>query len=176
MADSPTNMAASIKDRLLTLARAEGRSFDILLVRFALERLLFRLSQSHYRDRYVLKGGMLVTGWLDHGNRETRDIDFLGFGASDGDAIKAIFAKIMTIECDDGLRFDTDALTATAIREDMKYGGIRLRTTAYLERTRIPITLDIGFGDALYDGPQDIAHPSLLGMEQPIIASYTNPY
>jgi predicted nucleotidyltransferase component of viral defense system len=172
MADSPTNMAASIKDRLLTLARAEGRSFDIFLVRFALERLLFRLSQSQYRDRYVLKGGMLVTGWLDHGNRETRDIDFLGFGESDGDAIKAIFAKIMTIECDDGLRFDTDALTTTTIREDIEYGGIRLRTTAYLEQTRIPITLDIAFGDALYDGPQDIAHPSLLGMEQPIIASY----
>lgn len=172
MAEKLKNVAASVKDRLLNLARQQGRGFDVLLVRFALERLLFRLSQSPHRENYVLKGGMLVTQWLDHDNRETRDIDFLGFGPDDEAAIKAIFAEIMKIEVGDGLVFDTDAIAASAIREEMEYGGIRLKTSAYLERTRIPVTLDIGFGDALADATQNIDYPSLLGMEQPNIRSY----
>ena len=119
MADRPTNVAASVKGRLLNLARAQNRNFDVLLVRYALERLLFRLSRSQYRDSYILKGGMLVTQWLDHDNRETRDIDFLGFGPDGPDTIKAIFAGIMAIEADDGLAFDVAALTACAIGEEV---------------------------------------------------------
>lgn len=172
MADMPKNIAASVKQRLLNMARAQGRGFDILLVRFALERLLFRLSQSAHRDNYILKGGMLVTQWLDHDNRETRDADFLGFGEADVETIKTIFAEIMAIAGDDGLDFDTGALTATAIREEMEYGGIRLKTNAYLERTRIPVTLDIAFGDALSDASQTLDYPSLLGMERPNIRAY----
>ena len=172
MADGTKNIAASVKQRLLNMARTEGRAFDILLVRFALERLLFRLSHSAYRENYILKGGMLVTQWLGHDNRETRDADFLGFGKADADQLKDIFSEIMTIKADDGLEFDTDALTATAIREEMEYGGIRLRTSAYLERTRIPVTLDIGFGDAITTN-QMIDYPSLLGMEQPNIRTYS---
>ena len=172
MADNAKNIAASIKQRLRNMARAEDRAFDILLVRFALERLLFRLSQSSYRDNYILKGGMLVTQWLDHNNRETRDADFLGFGEADVDAIKTIFAEIMMIKGDDGLGFDTKALSATFIREETEYSGIRLRTHAYLERTRIPVTLDIAFGDAITDTNQMIDYPSLLGMQQPNIRAY----
>lgn len=142
------------------------------IVGFALERLLFRLSLSAYRDNYVLKEGMLVTQWLDHNNREIRDMDFLGFGEADAEAIKAIFAEIMTIESDDGLAFDTSALAASAIREEKEYGGIGLRTTAYLERTRIPVTLDIAFGDALAEANDRIDYPSLLGMESPSIRAY----
>ena len=172
MADNAKNIAASIKQRLRNMARAEDRAFDILLVRFALERLLFRLSQSAYRDNYILKGGMLVAQWLDHNNRETRDADFLGFGDADVDAIKTIFAEIMMIKGGDGLEFDTKALSATFIREEAEYSGIRLRTHAYLERTRIPVTLDIAFGDAITDTNQMIDYPSLLGMEQPNIRAY----
>ena len=172
MADAPKNRAASVKRRLLNMARAQGRGFDILLVRFVLERLLFRLSRSAYRDSYILKGGMLVTQWLDHDNRETRDADFLGFGEADAETIKANFAEIMAIASDDGLDFDISALTATAIREEMEYGGIRLKTSAYLERTRVPVTLDIAFGDALVDAAQSIEYPSLLDMERPNIRAY----
>ncbi|WP_298305647.1 nucleotidyl transferase AbiEii/AbiGii toxin family protein [uncultured Erythrobacter sp.] len=172
MADGPRNMAASVKARLLAMAREEGRAFDLLLVRYALERLLFRLSVSPHRENYILKGGMLVTQWLEHGNRETRDIDFLGFGADDEEAIKAIFAEIMSTETGDGLVFDIENLAASTIRDEMEYGGIRLKTSAYLERTRVPVTLDIGFGDALADATQTIDYPSLLAMEQPKIRSY----
>lgn len=172
MADPPGNMAASVKQRLLNMARAQRRGFDILLVRFALERLLFRLSQSPHRDRYILKGGMLVTQWLDHDNRETRDADFLGLCEADVETIKATFAEIMSIAADDGLDFETDAIAATPIREEMEYGGIRLKTSAYLERTRIPVTLDIAFGDALADAGQTIDYPSLLDMDRPTIRAY----
>lgn len=172
MADGPKNLAASVKQRLLNLARAQGRGFDILLVRFALERLLFRLSQSAHRDNYVLKGGILVTQWFDHENRETRDADFLGFGDADAEKIKAIFAEIMAIAGDDGLAFDTSALTAATTCEETEYGGVRLKANAYLERTRIPVTLDIAFGDALVDASQTIEYPSLLDMERPSIRAY----
>ena len=172
MVDRSKNVAASVKDRLLNMARAQGRGFDILLVRFALERLLFRLSRSPHRNNYILKGGMLVTHWLEHDNRETRDMDFLGFGADEQEAIRAIFSEIMAVDTDDGLVFDIEALAASRIREEIEYGGIRLKTSAYLERTRIPVTLDIGFGDALADPGQSIDYPSILGMEQPNIRSY----
>lgn len=156
MAKPPTNTAKSVKDRLLGIARKEGRAFDVLLVRFALERLLYRLSISSHSDRFVLKGGMLVTAWVADDNRVTRDADFLGHGDADPDKLIADVGAIMAIESSDGLVFDTDALAATVIREEMEYGGVRLKTAAYLERTRIPVTIDIGFGDAMADATQRI--------------------
>ncbi|WP_235920913.1 nucleotidyl transferase AbiEii/AbiGii toxin family protein [Brucella anthropi] len=141
------------------------------MVRYALERLLFRLSVSDKADRFILKGGMLVTLWLEGDNRETRDVDFLGYGQADGDTLKSVFAEIMAAQCDDGLVFDIDGLQAEVIREHMEYNGVRLRTVAFLERTRIPVTIDIGFGDAL-TGAAMTSYPSLLGMESPRIRSY----
>jgi predicted nucleotidyltransferase component of viral defense system len=172
MAKAPTNMAKSVKDRLLNIARKEGRAFDILLVRFALERLLYRLSISAHRDRFVLKGGMLVTVWVADDNRVTRDADFLGHGDADPDRLIADFGEIMAIESDDGLAFDIDALAATVIREEMEYGGIRIKTAAYLERTRIPVTIDIGFGDAMADATQRLDYPTLLDFPAPQVRSY----
>jgi predicted nucleotidyltransferase component of viral defense system len=172
MAREPVNLAASVKDRLLNLARRDGRVFDVVLVRYALERLLYRLSVSEHRDRFVLKGGMLITIWLAGDNRETRDADFLGHGDASEATIRVTFAEIMGISSDDGLRFDIDNMTAATIRDDMEYGGIRLRVPAYLERTRIPMVIDIGFGDALAAAPEELAYPTLLDMEAPRIRSY----
>src|SRR5690606_12702748 len=124
MADSPKNMAASVKARLLTMSREQGRAFDLLLVRFALERLLFRLSLSPHRDNYVLTGGMLASQWLKHGHRDTRDIDFIGFGPDDEASITATSADTMPIATGDGLVFDVGALAASASREEREYGGI----------------------------------------------------
>lgn len=167
-----TNRAASIKQRLLNLARKEGRVYEVVLVRYALERLLYRLSISDQRDRFILKGGMLVTLWIDGGNRETRDVDFLGHGDPNHTKLQAVFAEILAIDADDGLVFDIDALKATAIREEMEYGGVRLRTNAFLERSRIPVTIDVGFGDAMTSAAEPFAYPSLLGMEAPQVRSY----
>ncbi len=172
MAKPVTNRAASIKHKLLTLARDQGRAYDVVLVRYALERILYRLSTSHHRDKFILKGGMLVTIWLEDNNRETRDADFLGFGEANQDNLKTTFSEILAITADDGLEFDSAGLTATAIREEMDYGGVRLRTIALLEKSRIPITIDIGFGDALAPAALSLAYPSLLGMETPKLQSY----
>jgi predicted nucleotidyltransferase component of viral defense system len=172
MAKPVANRAASIKQKLLTLARGQGRAYDVVLVRYALERILYRLSISHHRDKFILKGGMLVTIWLEDSNRETRDADFLGFGEANQDNLKTTFSEILAITADDGLEFDSAGLTAAAIREDMDYGGVRLRTIALLEKSRIPITIDIGFGDALAPAALSLAYPSLLGMETPKLQSY----
>ena len=172
MAKASANLAKSVKDRLLNLARAEGRPFDLVLVRFALERLLYRLSISDHRESFVLKGGMLVTIWIDDENRVTRDADFLGYGDASAKKLTADFGEIMSLPSDDGLRFDIDALKATAIREEKAYGGFRLRTAAYLERTRIPVTIDIGFGDAMADASQQLVYPTLLDLPAPNVRAY----
>lgn len=172
MARSPVNQAASIRQRLLNLAREEGRVYEVVLVRYALERLLYRLSISDQHDRFILKGGMLITLWIAGGARETRDVDFLGYGAPDHERLKASFAAIMAIEADDGLVFDLQSLAATSIREEAEYGGVRIRATASLERTRIPVTIDFGFGDALTAAAPLLSYPSLLGMERPQIRTY----
>lgn len=172
MAKEGGNRAASIKQRLLNLARREGRVYEVVLVRYALERLLYRLSISEQKDRFILKGGMLVTLWLAGGNRETRDADFLGFGDADQERLRAVFAEIMAVDVDDGLIFDVEGLRATIIREEMEYNGIRLRTAGLLERTRIPVTVDIGFGDVLASAAPPMAYPSMLGMETPHIRTY----
>ncbi|MDP1643863.1 MAG: nucleotidyl transferase AbiEii/AbiGii toxin family protein [Phenylobacterium sp.] len=109
-------MAKSVKDRLLNIARQEGRVFDVLLVRFALERLLYRLSVSKHRDRFVLKGGMLVTAWVENENRVTRDADVLGHGDPDPERLATDFREIMAIESDDGLVFELDAIVASVSR------------------------------------------------------------
>jgi predicted nucleotidyltransferase component of viral defense system len=172
MAKQLANQAASVKQRLLSLARKEGRVYEIVLVRYALERFLYRLSVSGHRNRFILKGGMLVTLWLENSNRETRDADFLGFGEADQNKLKADFAAIMAMPANDGLEFDAEGLTATVIREEQEYEGVRIRTTALLEKSRIPVTIDIGFGDALSPEAHMIEYPSLLGMETPYIQTY----
>ena len=172
MAKAVSNLPASIREKLLNLARAENQVFDVILVRYGLERFLSRLAQSEHRDSYVLKGGMLVTAWIDDGNRVTRDADFLGFGEAGEQDLLHRFRTIMSKEDNDGLRFDTEALRATTIREQGEYGGIRLMTTAFLGNTRIPITLDIGFGDALADPTQFIDYPTLLGSAPPRVRAY----
>lgn len=172
MARVPANIAASVKQRLLNLTRAERRVYDVVLVRYALERLLYRLSLSEHRGSFILKGGMLVTLWIESDSRETRDADFLGHGNSDPDHLREVFAGVLSIEADDGLVFDTRSLRAAVIREEMEYGGVRLRADAYIERSRIPVTIDIGFGDALADPARTMAYPSMLGMEEPEIRIY----
>ena len=134
MADKPRNIAASVRQRLLNLARAEEQAFGVVLVAFGLERLIYRLSVSAHRDRFVLKGGMLVTLWTKDRGRFTRDIDFLSFGDEDEATLKKIIAEILAIDADDGLIFDDASLTVAPIREDQVYGGMRLKTTAFSRR------------------------------------------
>lgn len=173
MAKAPNNAAASVRQRLLNLARAQGQLFDVVLVAFGLERLLYRLSQSSYSDRFVLKGGLLVTLWTADTGRFTRDIDFLAFGPDDEESLRAAFAEILAIDANDGLVFDAANLTSVPIREDQVYGGMRLRTAAHLGTTRITVTIDLGFGDALGDPQFQVAYQSLLDFPPTVIRAYS---
>ncbi len=172
MPDRPRNIGASVRQRLLNLAHARGQPMELLLTRYALERLLHRLSLSPHRERFVLKGAMLLATWFDEPHRATRDVDLLGFGDPAADALLGTFREIMAVDVDDGVSFDLKGLRIDAIREEVEYGGSRLRTTAALAGARIPITVDIGFGDAVEPGVEEIDLPVLLDMPSPHLRAY----
>jgi len=137
MAKQIKNIGASVRARLLQLAKASGQSFELVLTRFALERLLFRLSRSRHSDRFVLKGAMLMMSWFDDPHRGTRDLDLLGFGDPSPEPMLATFREILAQAVDDGVEFDVDALRLDRIREELEDGGLRLRTTASIGGARI---------------------------------------
>lgn len=156
------DIAASVRARLLRLSKANGQSFDLVLTRFTLERLLFRLSQSRHADRFELKGAMLLMSWFGDPYRGTRDLDLLGFGDPSPEHMLGAFREILRHDVDDGVAFDVDALRVDRIREETEYGGVRLRTAASIGGARISVTIDVGFGDALEPGVELLDYPSLL--------------
>lgn len=173
MAKMIPNKAASIRQLLLNHARKNEQDFMVILVAYGLERLIYRLSISAYRNRYILKGGMLVTLWTVDPGRFTRDVDFLAFGDDDEPTLIKEFTDILEIDAGDGLIFDTAEIIAAPIRDDQVYGGMRLKTTAYLGKTKIPITIDLGFGDAITDPKYQVDYGSLLNLPTATIKAYS---
>lgn len=169
----PTNVAASVKQRLLNLARDTGEEFNFVLIRYGIERLLYRLSQTEHADAFVLKGAMLFHLFSNVAHRPTRDVDFLGRGEPDLDRMRDIFATVCSLEVqDDGLSFDESSVQAERIRDDAEYEGIRLHAVGKLERARIPLQIDIGFGDAITPAPRKRKLPSLLQFPAPRLKVY----
>lgn len=166
------NIGASVRARLQNLSRETGQGFELILTRYALERLLYRLSTSVYAERFVLKGAMLLTTWFEDPHRATRDLDLLAFGDPSPDAMIAAFGEILAMEVADGVEFDVDALRVDQIREEIEYGGLRLRTTASISGARIAVTVDVGFGDALGPGAEVIDYPSMLDLPAPRLRVY----
>jgi len=156
------DLAASVRARLLNIAKSEGSNFNQLLVRYALERFLYRLSQSAHADRFLLKGALLFTLWYDMPHRPTRDADLLGFGASDLQSIGQTFRDIASIAVDDGITFDPESITAEDIRKEAGYAGARVVITGELAKARCKTQIDIGFGDAVTPGPVQSEYPVLL--------------
>ncbi|GAB2612242.1 nucleotidyl transferase AbiEii/AbiGii toxin family protein [Novilysobacter erysipheiresistens] len=156
------NRIASIRQRLLDRARARGEEFQFVLDRFAVERLLYRLSQSAYRDEFVLKGAMLFALWFDQPHRPTRDADFLGFGPPDAGRLAGTIRQLCAIDADDGLRYDTDSITVEAIREEARYDGLRVTLLALLGNARCTVQWDVGFGDAVTPAVLQTPYPTLL--------------
>jgi hypothetical protein len=165
-------MGASVRQRLLNLSRTGHSPFHILLTRYVLERLLYRLTLTPHASRFVLKGAMLVTTWFPDPHRQTRDVDLLGFGDSNPDAILAAFREICAIQMDDGVEINAAGLRVSLIREALEYGGLRLRTTATVAGARVNIVVDIGFGDATEPGIEDVILPVLLDQPAPQLRAY----
>jgi predicted nucleotidyltransferase component of viral defense system len=172
MAKEMRNIGASVRARLLTLSKTSGQPFDVLLTRFVLERLLYRLSTSQYAKAFVLKGAMLLATWEANPHRVTRDLDLLGFGDSEAEGMLKVFGEVLALADDDGVVFDLAELKVDQIREELEYGGLRLKTRATLGGARVPVVVDIGFGDAIAPGLEEIEYPALLDFPAPKIRAY----
>jgi len=165
--------AASVLARLLNRSRSTGENYNLLLSRFVIERLLFRLSVSPHAGSFVLKGALLFALWYDSPHRPTKDADLLGFGADDADTLRATFNAVCAIDADDGVRYDTANMKIAPIREDNVYGGTRLSLLAFVGSARLPVQVDIGFGDAITPAPELVNYPTLLdGMDAPRLRAY----
>lgn len=167
------DLAASVRARLLNIAKADKTDFNQVLVRYALERLLYRLSQSQHADNFVLKGALLFAIWYDLPHRPTRDADLLGFGASDLAAIGQTFRDIASVEVADGIVFDPASVSVEEIRKDAGYAGARVMIDAELARAKCRTQVDIGFGDAVTHGPIQATYPVLIAdFPAPMLRTY----
>lgn len=167
------NMAASVRQRLLNLARERKDDFGLVLTKYGLERVLYRIARSEYRDLFVLKGALLFELWTEQRYRPTRDADFLARGQNSPERFAGIVEEICGAQVeDDGLRFDASTITAERNAEDADYEGIRVKFVAFLENARIPIQIDLGFGDAITPGPVEAELPTLLDLPAPKLLTY----
>ena len=160
---SVRNISASVRDRLLNKARTEKLDFNLLLTRYALERMLYRLSISKQRDQFLLKGALLFDLWFDVPHLPTHDADFLGFGSAEIPHIEEIFRDICCIEVEDGIAFQPDTVKAAEIRKEANYAGVRVTLLGMLDSARCAVQIDIGFGDAVVPGPDEVHYPVILG-------------
>lgn len=167
--------AISVKDRLKNQARENGRTLQDELVTYGLERTIYRLSISEYAERFTLKGGIFLYAlFAGEYSRATMDIDLLAQHISnDAEEMKKVFHDIFTIECDDALRFDLDSLDVIHITEFKEYHGVNVSIMGYLDRTKVPVSIDIGFGDVIYPGRTRMSFPVLIDMEIPEVYAYS---
>ena len=167
--------AESIKARLKNFAVSSGCTFQEALVYYGLERTLYRISVSPYSSHFVLKGGILLYAVFDRKyERATTDVDLLARRISNSAAeMKVIFRDIFALDTDDALVFDLDSVAVEDISESKEYHGLHISVVAYLDRTRIPIGIDIGFGDVIYPNAVEIEFPVILDMQAPRLNAYS---
>ena len=169
-----SDMAASVHQRLLNKARATGRPFQELLQHFAIERFLYRLSRTSHRDRFVLKGALMLSVWGGPAWRPTRDIDLLGSIENVPDAV----AEAMRDACsarapDDGMSFDPDSVRALRITDDAEYEGVRVSAEGRLGHARVSLQIDVGIGDVVVPAPTEVSYPTLLDFPAPTLSGYS---
>lgn len=169
------NLSASVRQRLKNFAVSNQEDFQAILTRFALERFLFRLSQSPYSEQFVLKGALLFSVWSQLPHRATRDLDLLGFGDNSLDYLQLVFQNVCDLDVlPDGLEFHSSSVQCQRIKPDQEYEGMRINILGNLtfSRTRIHLQIDIGFGDAISPPPISLQFPTLLDFPPPIIFTY----
>jgi hypothetical protein len=170
---APKNLAASVKARLLALAQRRDETFNLLVVRFGIERMLYRLSVSPHADRFLLKGAVLFAVWDEKAHRPTRDVDLLAFGPTEMSGMAEVFREIVqTPVPPDGLVFDPDSIRTEQIREDDTYGGVRVRLQAWLGKGEVPLQVDLAAGDAVTPAPVRTDFPVLLDFPAPRVRTY----
>ncbi len=167
------DVPASVRHRLLNVAREQEVDFEPVLQRYAIERFLYRVSASDEVDRFTLKGAALLRMWTGQELRPTRDIDFLARGARDEAAIRTALRAVCRIPCrEDGVVFDPATISITSIRIDQPDGGLRVRIRGGLGRVRLAVPVDIGFGDVITLGRREDDYPTLLDLPAPRLWTY----
>jgi Nucleotidyl transferase AbiEii toxin, Type IV TA system len=167
------NLAASVRERLLNKARAEKRPFQELLQYYVTERFLYRVAQSPNAERFILKGALLLTAWKAPLSRPTMDIDFTGKTSNDLDHVRKLIADICGQKVEaDGVEFVSSSIAASRIKEDADYDGVRVRFNALLAGARIPLQVDIGFGDVIVPAAARVNYPTLLEFPEPVLIAY----
>lgn len=168
-----TNVAASVRTRLLSLSKKTGEDFQYVLQRYTAERFLYRLGESGHRRRFVLKGAMLFALWGGPAYRSTRDLDFAGYGSTEIDQVLRTMRDICAGPvAEDGVVFDPETLSAEPIRDDAEYQGLRIKFQAHLGEARTQMQVDVGFGDAIEPAPLESIYPTLLDAPAPHIRAY----
>ena len=173
MTREPRNVAASVRARLQNVAKQQDANFQRVLIRYTLERFLFRLGVSPHKDLFVLKGAMLYAAWFDDPLRMTRDLDLLSFADREDLSLSGVIRDICAQPvADDGLRYDTESILVEPFSEDRTHGAFRVRTSARLGVAVIPVHIDVGFGDAITPGPLELQYPVLLDHPAPTLKAY----
>ncbi|MGH9363642.1 MAG: nucleotidyl transferase AbiEii/AbiGii toxin family protein [Thermoanaerobaculia bacterium] len=165
--------AQSVQTRLVRHAKALGVDPNLVLARYATERLLYRLSRSGHADKFILKGALLLLAWLGETIRPTRDADLLGFGDLSDEGLTATFREIAATKVeDDALTFDPSSIRIAAIRPEDAYGGKRVTLLGQLGPARLKVQVDVGIGDAVVPEPRWLDYPSLLDLPRPRLRAY----
>ena len=160
---SPKNVSASVHQRLLNEAKRSGRPFNELLQYYAMERFLYRLAQSKHGKKFLLKGALMLRAWGAPLARPTVDIDLLGRTANEIEQLVAAMREVCNQKvADDGLTFDAGSMQGERIAEEAEYEGVRLTFRANLGNARVPMQVDIGFGDVVVPGPEALEYPTIL--------------
>jgi predicted nucleotidyltransferase component of viral defense system len=168
------NIPASVRQRLLNRARSDQRPFNELLQYYAMERFLYRLSQSAHADRFILKGALMLKVWRSPELRPTMDIDMLGRTGNEEAGIVEQIRDILKVDVEaDGLIFDPDSIRAESITENADYEGVRIRFLGALDSARIHMQIDIGFGDVVYPEPEELEFPTILNSPAPRLLCYS---
>lgn len=168
------NIAHSVSQKLLNIAKAREVDYNIVLIWYGLERFLYRLSVSRYADQFILKGAMLFAVWAKQPLRPTKDLDLMAYGDASADYLRKVLTDICNAKVDDdGITFDADSIEINEIREDQDYDGQRIKLLAKLGNAKIGLQIDIGFGDAITPFPSEIEYPVLLESSVPTIKAYS---
>jgi predicted nucleotidyltransferase component of viral defense system len=173
MTKAAKNIGASVRAKLLRLATERHEDFQLLLTRYANERLLHRLATSRHGGQFVLKGAALFTLWTGRAHRATRDLDLLGYGDPDEERLRAVFREVLAVDVpDDGVAFDRTSLDVGPIRQDQEYGGVRITLVAAVTTARVRLQVDVGFGDAITPAAELVVFPALLDFPAPRLRVY----
>ena len=171
--NKPKSVGASVRQRLLNISRENRTDFVVTLSDYAHERLLYRLSCSQHRDRFVLKVAMLFRIWSDEPHRTTRDMDLMAYGNPAAEDIARLFREVCELPVEnDGVVFQGESLRVEEIREAQEYDGVRVRITATIAGARVRLQIDVGFGDAVVPPAEEMTYPALLDFPAPRIKTY----